>query len=123
MMTSRPLGATGMNATVLGFGAASLQSRRGRRESIDALNAALDAGITHIDTADFYGQGKSEEVIGEVLADRRMRHQVTISSKTGLSFNPMAKILFGLTPVLRRALRRFDRVPMVARKALNSQIP
>src|SRR5207249_2287886 len=51
-----------------------------------------------------------------------MRHRVTIASKTGLSFNPMAKVLFGLTPVLRRALRRFDRVRMLARKALNSQI-
>src|SRR5439155_13637179 len=89
-MEMRPLGATGMRATLLAFGAASLQSRRGRQESIDALEAALDAGVTHIDTADFYGQGKSEELIGEVLASRRMRHQVTNATKTGLSFNPMA---------------------------------
>jgi aryl-alcohol dehydrogenase-like predicted oxidoreductase len=118
----RALGATGMHATVLGFGAASLQSRRGKRESVDALNAALEAGITHIDTADFYGQGKSEEVVGEVLAERRMRERVTIATKTGLSFNPVAKALFGLTPVLRHTLRRFDRVRSLARKALNSQI-
>jgi aryl-alcohol dehydrogenase-like predicted oxidoreductase len=111
-----------MNATVLGLGAASLQSRRGKKESIDALNAALDVGISHIDTADFYGQGKSEEVIGEVLADRRMRHRVTIASKTGLSFNPMARALFGLTPMLRHTLRRFNGVRMLARKVLNSQV-
>lgn len=118
----RSLGTTGMQPTILGFGAASLQSRRSKRESVDALNAALDAGINHIDTADFYGQGKSEEVIGEVLADRKMRHQVTIASKTGLSFNPMAQMLFGLTPALRHVLRRFNRVRMVARELVKSRV-
>jgi myo-inositol catabolism protein IolS len=40
-------------------------------QTIDALRAAVDAGITTIDTAEVYGDGHSEQIVGEALADRR----------------------------------------------------
>ena len=42
-----------------------------RRAAIAALRAALDAGATHVDTAELYGQGKVEEIVGEAISGRR----------------------------------------------------
>src|SRR5674476_858696 len=47
----------------------------------DVVRAALDAGITHFDTADIYGDGLSEEYLGNALGERR--DEVTIASKFG----------------------------------------
>jgi diketogulonate reductase-like aldo/keto reductase len=42
-----------------------------RQQAIEAIRASLDAGMTHIDTAELYGSGKSEEIVGEAIAGRR----------------------------------------------------
>ena len=47
------------------------EKRTARREEIATLRAALDLGVTLIDTAEMYGEGGAEEVIGEAIADRR----------------------------------------------------
>jgi len=52
---------------------------RDRDEALAALNRALDLGITYIDTAHAYGDGKSEERIGKVMASRRK--EVTLATK------------------------------------------
>jgi len=54
-------------------------------EAIRAIHVALDAGVTFIDTADIYGTGRSERIVGEALADRRDR--VVIATKFGLTFD------------------------------------
>jgi len=54
-------------------------------DSIRAIHAAIDAGITSIDTAPVYGFGRSEEVVGRAIADRR--DQVQILTKVGLRWD------------------------------------
>ncbi len=63
-------------------------------ESVAALRAAIDGGIRFIDTADLYGAGHSERVIGRVLADRR--DEVLISTKCGFSFDENTRQVTGL---------------------------
>jgi len=53
-------------------------------ESIRTINAALDLGLTLIDTAPAYGFGRSEEVVGRALAERGGRDRVIVATKVGL---------------------------------------
>ena len=72
-MQSIPFGRTGRMTTRLGFGAWAIGGTWGEVSLEDAkatLHAALDAGMTFIDTADVYGDGRSERIIREVLAER-----------------------------------------------------
>jgi len=69
-MQIRQLGKTGPQVSALGLGAMGMSGMYGpadRRESIATIHAALDAGITLIDTGDFYGMGHNEMLIGEAL--------------------------------------------------------
>ena len=54
-------------------------------EAIRAIHVALDGGVTFIDTADIYGTGQSERIVGQALAGRRDR--VVIATKFGLTFD------------------------------------
>ena len=72
-MHSRPFGRTGREVSEIGFGAWAIGASWGKvddEEAVAALNAALDAGATFIDTADVYGDGRSERLIARVLKDR-----------------------------------------------------
>lgn len=72
-MQSNPFGPTGRDVTRIGFGAWAIGGTWGEVTHADAkatLHAALDAGMTFIDTADVYGDGRSERIIAEVLAER-----------------------------------------------------
>src|SRR6476620_5557592 len=53
-------------------------------ESVRTIHAALDLGITLIDTAPAYGFGHSEEVVGRAIAERGGRDRIVISTKVGL---------------------------------------
>ena len=85
-MQYRSLGNSGIEASIVGLGTAAIggsaQVTPDDRESVRAIHAALDAGVTLIDTAPSYGWGHSEEVVGEAIKDRR--DQVVIASKCGL---------------------------------------
>ncbi|MAY73316.1 MAG: aldo/keto reductase [Phycisphaerae bacterium] len=76
-MNKRPLGGSGIDASVVGFGAwvtgGWMWGGATEDESIRAIHAFLDAGGDLIDTAPIYGFGKSEEVVGKAIADRRDR--------------------------------------------------
>ncbi|MCS0497593.1 aldo/keto reductase [Ancylobacter sp. MQZ15Z-1] len=64
------LGATGPEVSTFGLGAMGMSGMYGpsdREESLATLHAALDAGMTLIDTGDFYGMGHNEVLIGEAL--------------------------------------------------------
>ena len=68
-----PFGRTGRMTTRLGFGAWAIGGTWGEVSVEDAkatLHAALDEGMTFIDTADVYGDGRSERIIREVLSER-----------------------------------------------------
>ncbi|MFO1350841.1 MAG: aldo/keto reductase [Gammaproteobacteria bacterium] len=85
-MRTRALGASGIQASVVGYGAWAIGGwmwgGADEKSSIAAIHAALDAGITLIDTAPVYGFGHSEIVIGKALAGRR--DQAIIATKCGL---------------------------------------
>jgi aryl-alcohol dehydrogenase-like predicted oxidoreductase len=80
-MHYRSLGRSGLLVSVAGLGGNNF----GRRLDVDAtravVDAAIDAGITLLDTADSYGAGRSEEILGEVLTGRR--DQVVLATKFG----------------------------------------
>ncbi|WP_343718156.1 aldo/keto reductase [Inquilinus sp.] len=85
-MQYHPLGATGPRVSALGLGAMGMSGMYGpsdRAESIATLHAALDAGITLIDTGDFYGSGHNELLIGEALRASAKRDAAILSVKFG----------------------------------------
>lgn len=84
-MERRRLGATGLEVSVLAFGASSLGGEFGPIELPEALRsvrAALDAGITLLDTSPFYGRGASEVLLGFALRGVP-RHSYLLSTKLG----------------------------------------
>ena len=81
-MRTRTLGAGGPEVSVVGLGTNNFGRRIDYEQSLAVLDAALDAGVTVVDTADIYGQGKSEEFIGRALEGRRDR--VVIATKFGM---------------------------------------
>ena len=71
-LPTRPFGKTGMTVSILGFGSGSrFLMYRDEDKALEALNRAIDLGITYIDTAHAYGDGKSEERIGRLMPSRR----------------------------------------------------
>lgn len=72
-MRSREFGRTGRTVSDIGFGAWAIGASWGEvndDEALKALHAALDSGVTFIDTADVYGDGHSEQLIAKVLKER-----------------------------------------------------
>ncbi len=68
-MKHRAFGPTGKEVSVVGQGTWNLE--RDERAAVASLRQGLDLGMTHIDTAEMYGSGRVEEIVGEALADRR----------------------------------------------------
>jgi diketogulonate reductase-like aldo/keto reductase len=69
-METRPFGSTGREVSVIGQGTWNME-RDDRRTVIAALRRGLDLGQAHIDTAEMYGSGVVEEIVGEAIAGRR----------------------------------------------------
>ncbi len=89
-MHKRPLGQSQVSASVVGLGAWAIGGwmwgGTDEGDSIDAIHASLDAGVTLIDTAPIYGFGLSEEVVGKAIRDRRDR--VVLATKCSLVPDP-----------------------------------
>jgi aryl-alcohol dehydrogenase-like predicted oxidoreductase len=90
---NRTLGTTGPQVSALGLGCMGMSALYGdadRTESIATIHAALDAGITLLDTGDFYGMGHNELLIGEALraASAADREKALISVKFGALRDP-----------------------------------
>jgi methylglyoxal reductase len=82
----REIGASGVKASAVGLGTWAIGGwmwgGTDEAESISAIQASLDAGVTLIDTAPAYGLGRSEEIVGKALKGRR--DQAVIATKCGL---------------------------------------
>jgi aryl-alcohol dehydrogenase-like predicted oxidoreductase len=89
-MQTRKLGSTGPTTSALGLGAMGMSGVYGeadRAESIATVHAALDAGVTLIDTGDFYGMGHNELLLAEALRGRD-RDSYQLSVKFGMLRGP-----------------------------------
>jgi len=89
-METRKLGSTGPQTSQLGLGLMGMSDLYGpadRAESLATIHAALDAGVTLLDTGDFYGMGHNELLLGEALQGRK-REQVQVSVKFGALRDP-----------------------------------
>ena len=89
-MQHRQLGSTGPRVSAIGLGCMAMSGMYGaadRAESIATIHAALEAGITLLDTGDFYGQGHNEMLIGEALKGSK-RDAALISVKFGAMRDP-----------------------------------
>ena len=110
----RLLGRPGLAVSAVGFGAMSLAGVYGPAddaESVKTLRRAIDLGVTFFDTADIYGDGRSERLLGQAIEGRR--NQVVVATKFGGGFNPDGTA-GGLgrpekvRPALEASLRRLD---------------
>lgn len=89
-MKTRTLGKTGTQVSALGLGCMGMSDMYGPTdcaESIATIHAALEAGVTLLDTGDFYGMGHNEMLIGEALKETS-REKVQLSVKFGAQRGP-----------------------------------
>jgi aryl-alcohol dehydrogenase-like predicted oxidoreductase len=100
-------------SSVLGFGTTSFMAADSTQERLALLAAAYDAGITHFDTAAYYGYGEAERLLGRFLAGKRGK--VTITTKFGIEpagvvkarwINLLARKVLKAAPFLKTILRR-----------------
>lgn len=83
-MQMRKLGQQGLEVSALGLGCMGMSDFYGSRdeaESVATINRALDLGVTFLDTADMYGVGANEELVGRVVRTRR--EWVVVATKFG----------------------------------------
>ncbi|MEV5309437.1 aldo/keto reductase [Streptomyces sp. NPDC052610] len=90
---TRTLGTTGPQVSALGLGCMGMSALYGdsdRAESVATVHAALEAGVTLLDTGDFYGMGHNELLVGEALrtAPAALREQARVSVKFGALRGP-----------------------------------
>lgn len=111
-MQYRELGQTGFKASTISFGAWAIGGAWGTvddNESLAALNAALDAGMNFIDTADVYGDGRSERLIAQVLKSRK--EEIFVATKAGRRLSPHTADGYtreNLTAFVERSLKNLD---------------
>jgi aryl-alcohol dehydrogenase-like predicted oxidoreductase len=107
MMEKRKLGASGKTLSAIGLGCMGMSDVYGpadRSESIRTIHAALDAGVTLLDTGDFYGSGHNEMLVGEALRGRK-RDEVFVAVKFGAMRTPQRG--FGGTDCRPAAVKNF----------------
>src|SRR5215831_7751055 len=69
-MTARSFGPANASVPVVGEGTWNMEGDD-RRSAVSAIRRGLDLGLTHIDTAEMYGRGEVEKLVGEAIAGRR----------------------------------------------------
>jgi aryl-alcohol dehydrogenase-like predicted oxidoreductase len=111
-MNYRPFGRTGWEVSDISFGAWAIGADWGQVsevDAIDALHAAIDQGTNFIDTADVYGDGRSERLIARVLQERS--EPVYVVTKAGRRLNPHTASGYNranLTAFVERSLKNLN---------------
>ena len=101
-MRYRQLGESGLTVSVIGLGGNNFGGRIGLEDTRGVIDAAIDCGVTLIDTADVYGnRGGSEELVGQVLAGRR--EEVVLATKFGMDMGD-GTVARGSRKYIRRAV-------------------
>jgi aryl-alcohol dehydrogenase-like predicted oxidoreductase len=111
-MQYRELGRTGWNVSTVSFGAWAIGAAWGSvddKESLAALNRAIDLGVNFIDTADVYGDGSSERLVAQLRRDRK--EKIYIATKAGRRLQPHTTEGYNrenLTAFVDRSLKNLD---------------
>ncbi len=111
-MKYRQFGRTGFSVSEVGFGAWALGGdwgEVGEEEAVRALQVAVDAGVNLVDTADVYGDGRSERIVAKALKGRR--DSVIVFTKAGRRLNPHTAEGFNkvnLTAFVERSLKNLE---------------
>nr|WP_203225907.1 aldo/keto reductase [Leptospirillum ferriphilum] len=90
MMQKRRLGRSGLSVSSIGLGLMGMSEFYGqsdREESLRTLHLAIEKGMTFLDTADMYGMGENEKLLGEAIRDHR-REDLFIATKCGIQRDP-----------------------------------
>jgi aryl-alcohol dehydrogenase-like predicted oxidoreductase len=103
--TYRRLGDSGLVVSVVGLGCNNFRTRCTDDDAFATIEAAIDTGVTLLDTADFYGQGGSEELIGEALAKNGRRDDIVLATKFGMDMGGPPHEARGSRHYIRRAVR------------------
>src|SRR5450432_544197 len=94
MLPQRKLGTQGLKVSALGLGCMGMSEFYGagdEQESIATIHRSIELGSTFLDTADMYGSGKNEELVGRAIRDRR--DQVVLATKFGNVRAPKGEFL------------------------------
>ncbi len=106
-MEERYLGRSGLKVSAMGLGCMGMSEFYGTadpNEAIATIHRAIDLGITFLDTADMYGQGANEELIGKAIAGKR--GQVVLATKFGIvrdTSDPIKRGINGHPDYVRKA--------------------
>lgn len=101
-MKYQQFGNTDLEVSVIGLGCSRLGGNLkggNKQEAVKMLHLALDSGINFYDTADSYGQGQSETLLGKTF--KHQRDKVIFASKAGYSLSPLGSIAAKFKPVLK----------------------
>ncbi|WP_437995597.1 aldo/keto reductase [Sorangium sp. So ce185] len=111
-MEYRPLGRTGLRVSSVSFGAWAIGGTWGDvddKESIAALHRAVDRGVNFFDTADVYGDGRSERLLARLRQERR--EEIVIATKAGRRLSPHTADSYSegnLTAFIERSLKNLE---------------
>jgi aryl-alcohol dehydrogenase-like predicted oxidoreductase len=111
-MQYRELGRTGWKVSTISFGAWAIGGSWGSvddRQSLAALEKAVDLGVNFIDTADVYGDGRSERLVAQLRQSRR--EEIHIATKAGRRLNPHTADGYNrenLTAFIERSLKNLN---------------
>ena len=122
-MEYRQLGRTGLRTSVLGMGCSRLGSFLATSDPAEAratVEAAVAGGVSFFDTADIYGQGDSERILGEAV--RPHRDAVLITTKAGRRFSGQARLAARLKAPLKRLLTLMPGLKEKVRGARGGQL-